>query len=289
MSRFYTLEEEASLRFYQLPKSLFNNPIYKGLSLGAKTVYAILRDRQDLSIKNKWIDEEGHIYSIYTVENLSDVLEVSKKTAINYKKELIKYGLLIDKRIGQGKANRFYILKLEMSTTVENTLNGSIYTSSNVESTPLEVKKVHTNDTDIRDTKYIDTINHSPKLSTDPKGNERVNENIDKNDFNNILINSNANDVEEEFVTAIPKAIKNLYYTDKPLRLNDILTSPQDIREELKLLRWKHIDLAIRSFKKESEQQELRNPIAYLSTCIYNSIFDSEIKLNSELRFNGHI
>ena len=49
--RFYTAQEEVTIRFYQVPKSLFNNPKYKGLSLGPKLMYSILRDRLDLSIK----------------------------------------------------------------------------------------------------------------------------------------------------------------------------------------------------------------------------------------------
>ena len=46
--RFYTLKEEVTLRFYQTPKALFKNPKYKGLSLGPKLMYSILRDRLDL-------------------------------------------------------------------------------------------------------------------------------------------------------------------------------------------------------------------------------------------------
>ena len=52
-NRFYTAKEEVKLRFYQVPKSLFKNPIYKGLSLGAKLMYSILRDRLDISIRNE--------------------------------------------------------------------------------------------------------------------------------------------------------------------------------------------------------------------------------------------
>ena len=51
--RFYTLKEEVTLRFYQTPKALFKNPVYKGLGLGPKLMYSILRDRLDMSIKNK--------------------------------------------------------------------------------------------------------------------------------------------------------------------------------------------------------------------------------------------
>ena len=48
--RFYTLKEEITLRFYQTPKALFKNPKYRGLSLGPKLMYSILRDRLDISI-----------------------------------------------------------------------------------------------------------------------------------------------------------------------------------------------------------------------------------------------
>jgi len=52
-NRFYTEKEEVTLRFYQTPKALFKNPVYKGLGLGPKLMYSILRDRFDMSIKNK--------------------------------------------------------------------------------------------------------------------------------------------------------------------------------------------------------------------------------------------
>ena len=61
--RFYTEKEVVTLRFYQVPKALFKNPRYKGLSLGPKLMYSILRDRLDLSIKNNWKDEKGYIFN----------------------------------------------------------------------------------------------------------------------------------------------------------------------------------------------------------------------------------
>jgi len=112
--RFYTLKEEVTLRFYQTPKALFKNPKYKGLSLGPKLMYSILRDRLDISIKNNWKDEKGYIYLIFSVKELMNLLEMSNKIIIKYKKRLAKYGLIFEKRLGQGKANRIYILKPEL-------------------------------------------------------------------------------------------------------------------------------------------------------------------------------
>ena len=113
-SRFYTEKEEVTLRFYQTPKALFKNPKYKGLSLGAKLMYSILRDRLDISVKNGWKDKNGYIYLKFSGEELIDLLEISKNTVTKYKRELVKYKLIIDKRLGQGKANRIYVLKPEI-------------------------------------------------------------------------------------------------------------------------------------------------------------------------------
>ena len=87
--RFYTLKEEITLRFYQTPKALFKNPKYKGLSLGPKLMYSILRDRLDISIKNNWKDEKGYIYLIFSVEELARLLEMDRTAVMRYIKSLL--------------------------------------------------------------------------------------------------------------------------------------------------------------------------------------------------------
>lgn len=147
-SRFYTEKEEVTLRFYQTPKSLFNNPVYKGLSLGAKLMYSILRDRLDVSVKNNWKDENGYIYLKFSGEELLDLLEISKNTVTKYKKELVKYKLIIDKRIGQGKANIIYVLKPE----IKKYQNPKNWESRIPKTTLLESQKLGPIDTNVNET-----------------------------------------------------------------------------------------------------------------------------------------
>ena len=144
-NRFYTAQEEITIRFYQVPKGLFKNPAYRGLDLGSKLMYSILRDRLNLSIKNNWKDDNGYIYLIFSVEELMNLLEMSNKIIIKYKKRLAKYGLIFEKRIGQGKANRIYVLKPEL----QEFQKCRKYTSRSDKNTPIEVLKVHSNDTDV--------------------------------------------------------------------------------------------------------------------------------------------
>ena len=147
--RFYTEKEEVTLRFYQTPKALFKNPIYKGLSLGPKLMYSILRDRLDMSIKNKWKDKDGFIYLVFSVEELSDILDAGVRSVIRYKKTLVRYGLIYEKRLGQGKPNWIYVLKPELNEN-QKCQNGI---SRNANKSLLEVPKVHPIDTYINDTK----------------------------------------------------------------------------------------------------------------------------------------
>jgi len=178
-SRFYTLKEEVTLRFYQTPKALFKNSKYKGLSLGPKLMYSILRDRLDISIKNNWKDEKGYIYLIFSVEELSDLLEMDRTAIIRYKKKLVEYNLIIDKRLGQGYPNRIYVLKPELSNDQksQNTTSGSSKRG------PLEVIKCNPIDTEDNETN-LNNVNKVGNKSIVENSGEEIAENED--DINDI-------------------------------------------------------------------------------------------------------
>lgn len=109
-----TLEDEYKLKFFQLPKVLFTNERYKDLSNNARVVYAMLRDRFDLSRKNNWIEtnDEGNsvIYFVFTNEDLMELTHIkSKSTIATIKKDLEKVGLIEQKRLGVNKPNKIYL------------------------------------------------------------------------------------------------------------------------------------------------------------------------------------
>jgi hypothetical protein len=165
-SRFYTEKEEVTLRFYQTPKALFKNPAYKGLALGPKLMYSILRDRLDMSIKNNWKDERGYIYLIFSVEELADLLEIDRTAVMRYKKKLIEYKLIIDKRIGQGNPNRIYVLKPEL---VDNSNQKSQFATSRSRNTgPLEVSNSDPINTYVNETN-LNNVNSNAILNKKKK------------------------------------------------------------------------------------------------------------------------
>lgn len=154
-------------RFFRVPKQLFKSPFYKKMSADSKLLYAILKDRFDLSVKNNWIDEEGNIYFIFTVEEIGEMLGCGKDKVIKLKKELKKYDLLEEVRQGLNKPNLIYLgsLKAEKvskplkiaevgKTDFQNSENQS---SRNLKNRSQEVGKSESNDTEYSDTDFRET------------------------------------------------------------------------------------------------------------------------------------
>ena len=96
--------------FYRVPKVLFTNDRFKYLSAEAKTLYGILLDRVPLSAKNGWIDEQGRVYIICTIEEIMADMNCGNKKAIQLLSDLEdKVGLIERKRQGLGKPNLIYV------------------------------------------------------------------------------------------------------------------------------------------------------------------------------------
>ena len=126
---FYGRQADA-YTFYRIPKALFSDPYFKKLSCEAKVLYGLLLDRMSLSVKNKWFDEQGRVYILFKVEDVSEHMRCCKQTAIKLFAELDSQkgiGLIEKKRLGLGKANVIYVknfmLREEMTEAPETPAN----------------------------------------------------------------------------------------------------------------------------------------------------------------------
>ena len=79
------------------------------MSTDAKTLYGILLDRMGLSVKNGWLDEQGRVYIIFSVQEVMDALGCADNKATKLFRELEKFGLIERKRRGLGKPNLIYV------------------------------------------------------------------------------------------------------------------------------------------------------------------------------------
>ena len=93
----------------QMPRWLFTDPRYIGLSLEAKVTYTFLLNRFQLSRLNGWLNDDGEVFIIYTRRSLSSEMQVSYHKIIEAMKELSSAGLIWERRCGRGDANQIYL------------------------------------------------------------------------------------------------------------------------------------------------------------------------------------
>ena len=120
---YYEADNVYGALFFQFPKVLMYGEQYKHLSDAAKLAYMVLKDRLEYSLRNNWVDEEGHVYFIFTNQELKDLFDCSNDKLAAVKKDLERAGLLYQKamhfnpKTGKNEPNRLYLAELDMQST----------------------------------------------------------------------------------------------------------------------------------------------------------------------------
>lgn len=99
----------ALFSYFRIPKALFQDSRFRQLSTDARTLYGILLDRMSLSAKNGWLDEQGHVYIIYTVREVQESLCCAEHKAVKLFRELEQADLIERKRRGLGRPSLIYV------------------------------------------------------------------------------------------------------------------------------------------------------------------------------------
>lgn len=169
MSNYFLQSDIDDIRFYMMPKSLFQNPNYpkEKLSITSKVMYSFLRDRVELSRVNNWIDEQGRIYLIFTRENIAELLELSVRTIISCFKELNECELIEEFHQGMNKPNLIYLKKTK--TSIHSKPCGirtcKICTSGHENIAPPDMQNLHSSNTNNNDTNKSETEKSSRDMS----------------------------------------------------------------------------------------------------------------------------
>lgn len=134
---FYGAQAE-QFSFYRVPKVLFTKEQFKQLSAEAKILYGIMLDKLDLSVKNKWGDEKGRVYIIYTIEQIMEDMNCADQKATKLLDELEKKcGLIERKRQGLGKPNLIFVKNF--ITGVESSMMAQIQNRENHDSGAVNI------------------------------------------------------------------------------------------------------------------------------------------------------
>jgi len=182
MSKFKKISasEFETSRFYQLPKFLFEDDYFSKMTTDAKVMYALLKDRFELSKINNWIDEENNIYLLYTNKQLCSILQYGEPKIIKLKKELEKFNLIINERQGLNRPNKIYLLEPSYDKELTNRKfqNKQIVSSRTNENIVQELTICKSNDTenndtyDMNDNEHIANHNTSHSNHTNHQSNE---------------------------------------------------------------------------------------------------------------------
>ena len=134
---FYGAQAE-QFSFYRVPKVLFTREQFKQLSAEAKILYGIMLDKLNLSVKNKWVDEKGRVYIIYTIEQIMADMNCADQKATKLLDELEKKcGLIERKRQGLGKPNLIFVKNF--ITGVEGSMMARIQNRENHDSGAVNI------------------------------------------------------------------------------------------------------------------------------------------------------
>ena len=104
--------ESEQFAFYRIPKVLFTDEYFRNLSSDAKVLYGLMLDRMALSIRNNWVDNEGKVYIIFTLEQVMEYMNCGKDKGVKILAELDTdkgIGLIERVKRGLGKPTIIYV------------------------------------------------------------------------------------------------------------------------------------------------------------------------------------
>lgn len=149
-------EQSEQFVFYKVPKVLCTEEEFRKLSSDAKLLYGLLLDRVSLSQKNGWVDGDGRIYVVYTIENVKYALNCGDKKATRLMAELEKYGLIERRLQGQGKPAVIYV-KNFIHRSKQRFKTGQSDDSRPAKTTILDQSKQRCNNTEFNNTDISET------------------------------------------------------------------------------------------------------------------------------------
>ena len=143
--------------FYRIPKALFLESRFQNLSTDAKTLYGILLDRMSLSVKNGWLDEQGRVFIVYTIEDVKRALCCADNKATKLMRELEKIGLIERKRRGLGRPSLVYVKNFSAESSNSRFKNRENHESGGSKTTSQDPAKSRCNKTDENNTEMSET------------------------------------------------------------------------------------------------------------------------------------
>lgn len=259
--------------FYRLPKALFVDTRFRGVSAEAQILYGLLLDRMSLSVKNGWLDSTGRVYIIFTTEEIMTSLYCADNKATKLMKELEGCGLIERKRRGLGKPNLIYVKNFASDPSEPRDQNRENNDSRAVKTaTPEPLKsrgiKNNQNYTDLSDT---DSFFSGETAGTESEGKDdrTLYQEYFVRQFNfDALIASHPDD--EDMLREMQELLVDTACSHrKMIRIAGDDKPAEVVRGQLMKLNSDHIRFVLSCMKENTTQ--VRNMRQYLLASLYNA------------------
>ncbi len=304
-----------SIYHMQMPRWLFSDPRYAGMSLDAKVAYTFLLNRFQLSRRNGWVNDFGEVFVIFPRKELARELRVCEQRVTAAFRALKALNLIWEKRCGRGDANQIYLATVEpqddpdytsapfvdpddsaFRTADSEVLDGPDPSAPSQEPQDQSAKNresrvSRTANTEVPEPQkarpsYKD-LSHTYPSHTDvslsvPRGNRLADEEAE---LTGILEACELQCFPSETAQVFENAVERLFYADS-FRIGNATLPQKRVRARLKLLDYTILQAAEAKLHANLDRP-VKNSTAYAMATIFNCIAESESDLMVDPYLNG--
>lgn len=274
---FYGAEAD-QFSFYRIPKVLFTEERFKSISAEAKVLYGLLLDRMSLSARNGWLDDEGRVYIIFSVEDIMTSMGCANQKAAKLLYELeSKCSLIERKRQGLGKPNLIYV-KNFVTPSESHFKKCENHDSGSVKITSQESLKSHANNTENNNTEFSDTesflfTSFREDHTREPKRSEAD----QRQQYKDLIMENISYDTllcdypyGKDILSEILELMVDVVCTTKPtVRISGDDKPAEVVRSQFLKLDSEHIRFVMGGLKENTTR--IRNMRQYLLATLYNA------------------
>lgn len=245
----------------------------------------------EINKKAKRNCQEGRYWTYNTIEEWREEFPFwSKDTVKRTFKKLREMGLMIVGNFNTMKMDRtlWYSIDYEKLESLihcskEDPSKDLKSTDDDMENAPVE----KSSSTPAIPETSTETTSEISNQSTDQEGE------MDRGrEYQRIANKIGVNAIDENYRRAVSYAIKLILIeieNSKRVKVGDNYIPTSMLRDDIENLDFFVIEFAVDNFKEACENYDIRNPIGYLKSCIYNAIYSKDISIDAKLRGAGLI
>lgn len=295
--------ESEQFAFYRIPKVLFTDEYFRNLSSDAKVLYGLMLDRMALSIRNNWVDNEGKVYIIFTLEQVMEYMNCGKDKGVKILAELDTdkgIGLIERVKRGLGKPTIIYVKsfvyrKEKVLDSAENDNRSQEVGKAEVKSSEkpksgsrknrsTEVGKTDPNNTNYNYTDISNTDRSNTDLINLSDSSEQQSmdlmEEMELFQMNTALVKRNIEydclvqrcrlGEQQQLDEIVALIVETISIERENITISGVKYPYQFVKSRLLLLEESHIEYVLDCLHENT--REVKNIKAYLLTCLMNSI-----------------